>query len=286
MPDTSHKELIDFYDEATEDYLSWSRSYNMHFGYYRLFHTNPFKRDSMLNEMNEQVYKRLRPGNGPVRIADLGCGMGATMKHGLKAFPNISITGLTLSQFQFEEGNKLLKGYRGAILRENYNAAPFADGYFQGLIAIESFCHSGHSMQTFTEAFRLLAPKGRLVIADAFLKKPVEQFSASAAYAYRKLCEGWKLEGLGDIISTRKKLEEAGFKKILIEDISFRVAPSVMHVPFATLGFMLRKKLKGEPIRPQSLNNLKGSVYALLSGMHLRAFGYYMISCEKDECLH
>lgn len=282
MPDTIHKALIDFYDEATEDYLFWSKSYNMHFGYYRLFHNNPFRRDSMLNEMNEQVYKRLRPGNGPARLADMGCGMGATMKHGLKVFPYISITGLTLSQFQFEEGNKLLEGHNGTILKENYNAAPFADGYFDGLIAVESFCHSGHSRKTLGEAFRLLAPNGRMVIADAFLKKPVEQLSATAGFAYRKLCEGWKLDGLGDIVSTRKNLEDAGFKNILIEDISFRVAPSVMHVPFASLGFMLRKKLKGEAIRPQSLNNLKGSVYALLSGMHLRAFGYYIISCEKS----
>lgn len=281
MPGMTHKALIDFYDEATEDYLFWSKSYNMHFGYYRLFHNNPFRRDSMLNEMNDQVYKRLRVGKDPARLADLGCGMGATMKHGLAAFPHISVTGLTLSQFQFEEGNKLLEGYNGAILKENYNAAPFADGYFDGLIAVESFCHSGHSLQTLTEAFRLLAPKGRMVIADAFLKKPVERLSATAGFAYRKLCEGWKLDGLGDIVSTRKNLEEAGFKNIRIEDISFRVAPSVMHVPFATLGFMLRKTLKGEAIRPQSLNNLKGSVYALLSGIHLRAFGYYMISCEK-----
>lgn len=282
MPDTIHKELIDFYDEATEDYLFWSKSYNMHFGYYRLFRNNPFRRDSMLNEMNEQVYRRLHMSEGPARLADLGCGMGATMKHGLKAFPHTSITGLTLSQFQFEEGNKLLHGYNGAILKENYNAAPFADGYFDGLIAVESFCHSGHSRQTLTEAFRLLAPKGRLVIADAFLKKPVELLSATAGFTYRKLCEGWKLDGLGDIVNTRKNLEEAGFKNIVIEDISFRVAPSVMHVPFATLGFMIRKLWKGEAIRPQSLNNLKGSVYALLSGMHLRAFGYYMISCEKS----
>lgn len=282
MPDTTiQQELIEFYDEATEDYLFWSKSYNMHFGYHRLFRNNPFRRDSMLNEMNAQVYQRLKIGKEPARLGDLGCGMGATMKYGLKAFPQLDITGLTLSQFQFEEGNKLLNGYRGRILKANYNAAPFPDAHFQGLIAVESFCHSGHSLQTLKEAYRLLAPGGRLVIADAFLKKPVQRLSASAAYAYRKLCEGWKLDGLGDIISTKKNLEDAGFKHIAIEDISFRVAPSVMHVPFATIGFMLRKKLKGERIRPQSLNNLKGSVYALLSGLHLRAFGYFMISCEK-----
>lgn len=282
MPDSIHKELIDFYDEATEDYLFWSKSYNMHFGYYRPFGNNPFRRDSMLNEMNRQVYRRLQIGREHTRLADLGCGMGATMKYGLKAFPHISITGLTLSQFQYEHGNQLLKGYKGHILKENYNTAPFPDTYFQGLIAVESFCHSGHHLHTLKEAFRLLAPKGRLVIADAFLKKPAKQLSASAFYAYRKLCEGWKLEGLGDILSTKRNLEIAGFKHITVEDISFRVAPSVMHVPFATLGFMLRKKLKGEAISPQSLNNLKGSVYALLSGMHLRAFGYFMITCEKN----
>lgn len=283
MAEAFHKELIDFYDEATEDYLFWSKSYNMHFGYYRLFGNNPLKRDSMLNEMNEQVYKRLRIDKHTQRVADLGCGMGATMKHGLKAFPQLSITGLTLSQFQEREGNILLKDYQGSIILENYNHTSFPDHYFHRIMAVESFCHSGHSYQTLEEAYRILAPGGRMVIADAFLKKPVERLSATANYAYRKLCEGWKLDGLGDILSMRKNLEALGFTDIVVEDISFRVAPSVMHVPFATLGFMLQKKFRREPIRPQSLNNLKGSVYALLSGMHLRAFGYYMISCGKNK---
>lgn len=281
MAEALHKGLIDFYDEATEDYLFWSKSYNMHFGYYRLFGNNPFKRDSMLNEMNEQVYKRLRIDPQTQRLADLGCGMGATMKYGLSAFPGLSITGLTLSRFQEREGNALLKDYKGSIILEDYNHTSFPDQYFQRIMAIESFCHSGHSYHTLEEAYRILAPGGRMVIADAFLKKPVEQLSATARYTYRKLCEGWKLDGLGDIPTMRKHLEALGFTDILIEDISFRVAPSVMHVPFATLGFMLQKKFRGEAIRPQSLNNLKGSVYALLSGIHLWAFGYYMISCSK-----
>jgi ubiquinone/menaquinone biosynthesis C-methylase UbiE len=212
MDDTVKSELVEFYDEATEDYLFWSKDYNMHFGYYRLFKTNPFRRDSMLNEMNKQVYRRLGINRKPSRLADLGCGMGATMKHGLKRFPQLHITGLTLSSFQLQEGNKLLSGYRGSIIKENYNHTHFPNDHFQGVFAVESFCHSGHSYQTLYEAYRILEPKGKLIIADAFLKKPVHELSATANYAYRKLCEGWKLEGLGDIITIRKHLEAIGLK--------------------------------------------------------------------------
>jgi len=54
--------MVDFYNEATEDYQFWSNDYNMHFGYFILFKTNPFKRDTMLNQMNAQVIKRLKIG--------------------------------------------------------------------------------------------------------------------------------------------------------------------------------------------------------------------------------
>ena len=52
-------EMIDFYNEASEDYEFWSNDFNMHFGYFIPFRTNVLKRDTMLNEMNNQVLKRL-----------------------------------------------------------------------------------------------------------------------------------------------------------------------------------------------------------------------------------
>ncbi len=279
--DKNKEDVSEFYNEATEDYLFWSKDYNMHFGYYNPFKTNPFKRDTMLNEMNHQVYKRLQVNDTKFVVADLGCGMGATMKHGLKTYPNLSVTGLTLSAFQEFEGNKLLSGLNGKIILENYNDTSFESNSVDGAVAVESFCHSGHSYKTLKEAHRILKPNGRLVMADAFLKKKEEKLFFSGKYCYKKLCEGWKLDGLGDIGSVEQRLEDIGFKNIKIEDISFKVAPSVCHVPFAISGFMLRKKLKGEPIKEQSINNLKGSFYALLSGVHLTVFGYYMITCEK-----
>lgn len=97
------------YNEATEDYEFWSRDFNMHFGYYDPILTNPFRRDSMLNEMNRLIFNRLNPGETKI-LADLGCGMGGTMRYGLNHFNGLRIEGVTLSDFQAAEGNKMLKG--------------------------------------------------------------------------------------------------------------------------------------------------------------------------------
>lgn len=286
ITDTNHSEtnkieMIDFYNEATEDYEFWSNDYNMHFGYFIPFKTNPFKRDSMLNQMNAQVIKRLNIGNVKNRLIDLGCGMGATMRYALKQHKNVIAYGVTLSNFQIKQGNELLKGKNGIILKENYNNTTFQSNSFDSAVAIESFCHSGHSEASIKEAHRVLKPGGRLVIADAFLKKERTKLCKGAHYAYEQLCDHWSLEQIENISIYKQKLEKVGFKNITIEDASFRVAPSVLHVPFAITGFILKKSLSFKSIKRESLHNLKGSFYALFSGLHMKSFGYYIITATK-----
>ena len=274
-------DIIDFYNEATEDYEFWSRDYNMHFGYFSLFKSNIFKRDSMLNEMNRQVLNRLKIGDKKSILADLGCGMGASMKYALNTYKNLSAFGVTLSNFQLKEGNKLLSKLNGTILRENFNNTSLPSNAFDSAIAIESFCHSGHSPKSFKEAYRILKKGGRLVIADAFLKKEVDQLCYGGAFSYKNLCDHWSLEKLGNIKTVTKQLKEQGFSNITVEDISFKVAPSVLHVPFAILGFLFKSLFKSGQLKKESLHNLKGSFYALLSGLHMKSFGYYIITCTK-----
>ncbi|MEW7292273.1 methyltransferase domain-containing protein [Aquimarina sp. 2304DJ70-9] len=275
------RNIIQFYDEATEDYEFWSKDFNMHFGYYIPFKTNLFRRDSMLNEMTQQVFNRLSVSVRNSLVADLGCGIGGAMQYGLRKYPLLNIIGVTLSTFQVNEGNKRLKHKNGLILEENYCNTSFKSNSIDGAYAIESLCHSGHDKQALQEAYRILKPNSKLVIADAFLKKNEEQLCIGSNYCYEQLCKGWSLEGLGSISEVQCNLEKIGFKNIQIEDISFRVAPSVLHVPFAITGFILKKLLKRENLKPQSLKNLKGSLFALLSGLHMRSFGYYLITAEK-----
>lgn len=270
-----------FYDEATEDYEFWSKDFNMHFGYYSPLRTNPFRRDSMLNEMNRQIYKRLETGDRESVVCDLGCGMGGTMKYGLEANSRLLVFGVTLSEFQSVEGNKRLKSLNGFILKEDYNHTSFANDFFDGAMAIESFCHSGHSEASFREAYRILKPGAKLVVGDAFIKKPIDQLCIGGSYCYKGLCEGWSLEQLGNIPEVEKMLYQIGFKNITVEDVSFRVGPSVLHVPFAIGGFVLKKLFNKEVLKPQTIKNLKGSLFALLSGVQMNNFGYYIITCTK-----
>jgi ubiquinone/menaquinone biosynthesis C-methylase UbiE len=275
------EKMIRFYDEATEDYKFWSADFNMHFGYYIPFKTNILKRDSMLNEMNQQVFNRLQIPKQNSLVADLGCGIGGTMQYGLKKYPLLHIIGVTLSSFQVKEGNKRLKQKNGLILEENYCNTSFKTDSVDGAYAIESFCHSGHNKKALQEAYRILKSGSKLVIADAFLKKDEEQLCIGSNYCYEQLCNGWSLKGLESIKNIEKNLNQIGFKSITIEDISYRVAPSVLHVPIAITGFILKKIFRKEPLKPQSQKNLKGSLFALLSGLHTKSFGYYLITAEK-----
>jgi len=277
----SRQDIINFYEEATEDYSFWSQDLNMHFGYYDFFRTNIFRRDTMLNEMNLHIYNRLQLGKDQNIVTDLGCGMGATMRHFLNRNEHLSMIGVTLSPFQVREGNKLLQDKNGVIFRENYCETSIASESMDGVVGIESLCHSGHSKESLREGYRLLKPGGKMVISDAFLKKEPSKLSIGSSYSYKRICEGWNLDGLGVISEVKQRLLAIGFKKITIEDISFRIAPSVLHVPFAILGFLLKNIWQGKTIKRQSWNNLKASFFALLCGLHRRDFGYYIITATK-----
>src|SRR5204862_8197060 len=95
------------------------------------------------------------------------------------------------------------------------------------------------------EAHRLLRPGGRRVVADGFLG--AGRFaSALQQRLYRKLCECWVIEELGQLHPFTARLEQLGFTDITVESLQWRVAPSVAHIPWVTLKFLLTDVVSGK----------------------------------------
>src|SRR5438552_2839099 len=106
---SSAEQIIEFYEGAAADYEHWSRGLNMHLGYYR-FGLNPFNRESMLEQLNLEVAKRLHlsSDNNAVLI-DLGYGMGAIARSIARHYPKSTIKGITLVPLQVKVASRLNK---------------------------------------------------------------------------------------------------------------------------------------------------------------------------------
>ena len=281
------EQIIEFYDEATIDYEHWSKNCNMHLGFYR-WGINPFDREKMLEQLNLEIGARLEINpNEKTVLIDLGCGVGAVSRTIAKNYSKTEIKGVTLVQSQIETGTKLnieANLHRQIeLLSGDYSALPFADGFADGAWAVESACYAnGADKENLViEMARVLKKGGRFLIADCFIKQPEKEFNFLCKRLYPAICRNWILPemfGLNCFVAT---LEKHGFQDILVEDISWRVAPSVAHAPFAIFSFIIKKFLAGEKLKPQSIKNLKASLLTVPLGLNRAKFSYCLISGKR-----
>lgn len=279
--------LEQYYSEAGPDYAAWSREFNMHFGYYRAG-LNPLRRERMLEQMNAEVLARLRlEGIAAPKLLDLGCGLGATLRSFAKRHPRARLLGLTRVPWQVERATALNEaagcGERVRVIEGDYEDTILPRGSYDGVYALESSCHAHGADKgaLLAEAYRLLRPGGRLVVADGFLGG--RQFAGALQQRiYRKLCECWVIEELGQLERFKAKLEEVGFTEIVVEHLQMRVAPSVAHVPWVTLKFLVTDVLSGKRTMTRARwNNVLAPVLLPLVSAPFGPMTYCMIAATK-----
>jgi len=281
---SSTQRVIEFYEEAGEDYRHWSPGLNMHLGFYR-WGTNPFRREQMLEQLNLEVAQRLKiDANKPASLVDLGCGMGAVARSVARYYPKSTIKGVTLSPSQVRIASQESRNAglldQIEILEGNFTDLPFADNSVDGAWAIESACYvAGPAKEDLIrEVSRILKPGGRFVVADCFVRNADKQINRIVQKCYSAACKNWVVQEMAALEHFIAAAEKYGVRDLIVEDISWRTAPSLAHAPLAVATFLLKKALVGERLGQQSLNNLKASLQALVIGAHRSKFGYYLIS--------
>lgn len=280
--------LEQYYSEAGPDYAAWSREFNMHFGYYRPV-ANPFDREAMLEQMNAEVLARLQLiGIAEPKLLDLGCGLGATLRSFARRLPSAKLCGVTRVPWQVERASALNEaagcGERICVIEGDYeDAALLRSCGYDGVYALESSCHAHGADKgvLLAEAHRLLRPGGRLVVADGFLAN--DHFpSRPQRRIYQKLCECWVIEELAQLDRFTARLEQLGFREIRVEHLQFRVAPSVAHVPWVTLKFLVTDVVFGKRAMTRARwNNVLAPVLLPLVSAPLGPMIYCMITATK-----
>jgi MPBQ/MSBQ methyltransferase len=279
--------LEQYYREAGPDYAAWSREFNMHFGYYRAG-ANPLRREGMLEQMNVEVLARLQvEGIAKPRLLDLGCGLGATLRSFARHLPQAHLVGVTRVPWQVERARALNDaagcGERVCVVEDNYEDTHLPRSSYDGVYAVESSCHARGADKgaLLTEAHRLLRSGGRLVVADGFLTG-TRFASALQRRIYRKLCECWVIEELAQLLPFTARLEQLGFTDISVENLQMRVAPSVAHIPWVTLKFLLSDVVFGEREMTRARwNNVLAPALLPLVSAPLGPMSYCMITATK-----
>src|SRR5579863_153016 len=280
--------LEQYYSEAGPDYAAWSREFNMHFGYYQAG-ANPLDREAMLEQMNAEVLTRLHvDGIAEPRLLDLGCGLGATLRSFARRLPNARLFGLTRVPWQVQQSRALNDaagcGERVCLLEGDYEDPGLlpASGY-DGVYALESssHAHGADKAGLLEQAHRLLRPGGRLVVCDGFLSS--RRFASARQHrVYRKLCECWVIEELAQLAPFTACLRQLGFREITVENLQLRVAPSVAHIPWVTLKFLLTDVVFGHRAMTRARwNNIIAPVLLPLVSAPLGPMTYCMISATK-----
>ncbi len=287
--------LEQYYSEAGPDYAAWSPEFNMHFGYFRAG-ANPLRREAMLEQMNTEVLTRLNVGDNPTpRLLDLGCGLGATLRSYARCIPGARLIGLTRVPWQVEHARSLNLdaglNARVRILEGDYEDTILPRAAYDGVYALESSCHAHgpDKRALLTEAHRLLRPGGRLVIADGFLtgapptgNLQLRGYRKVQQRIYRKLCECWVIDELAQLDLFTQRLVQLGFTDISVENLQLRVAPSVAHIPWVTLKFLLTDVVFGKRHMTRARwNNVLAPVLLPLVSAPLGPMTYCMVSATK-----
>lgn len=168
------------------------------------------------------------------RVLDAGCGVGGASLW-LASQRGVSVLGLNLQRTQLAEARARVATDRARVRFsvQDYTAMGVADGCIDVVWGLESICHCFDKRAFIREAYRVLRPGGRLMVAD-FLRADDES-DPRHERAMRTWTHGWAIPNLASVSSFAEHIESQGFSNIRYRDIREHVMPSARRLYRASL---------------------------------------------------
>jgi cyclopropane fatty-acyl-phospholipid synthase-like methyltransferase len=170
------------------------------------------------------------------RVLDAGCGVGGTDLWLAQHFA-VDVVGLNIQPMHLRGAQRLAAGHpaghRVRFAMQDYTEMAIADSRFNVVWALESVCHCADKMAFIREAYRVLEPGGRVMVADFF--RADRTLEPDEAQRLKTWTDGWALPNLASVSEFRRGLESSGFHQIECRDIAANVMPSSQRLYRASL---------------------------------------------------
>jgi len=151
-------------------------------------------------------------------VADLGCGVGASMRAVAAAVATSThVSGITISAIQAAHVPV------GSVLVASFDALPYADASLNAVWAIESFAHARNPAYFFVEAARVLRPGGRCIICDDM------RVSAHMSPYIHAFQQGWMVPNIATVEQHQHHAQGAGL--VLCKRIDLTAGLTIRALP-------------------------------------------------------
>lgn len=152
-----------------------------------------------------------------IRVLDVACGTGRTLKQIRAALPEASLYGIDLSPAYLRKANQLLSGLPGVLpqlAQANAEELPYLDNYFQGVTSVFLFHElpADVRQRVIEQCFRVLQPGGILVLCDSIQLSDSPEMAPAMHNFASMFHEPYYRHYISDDLGDR--LEKAGFVSV------------------------------------------------------------------------